>query len=202
MGVFDIIFYLFAAITIASAAVTVFSKNIVYAAFSLVFTFFGVAGIYVLLSADFLAVTQLLVYVGGILILMIFGVMLTNRIVNIDIRPQSGARVPAAIVGLGLFAALCASIFGTHWITFKDLPWSKSPWNVDAVHGALTEFSKVQGSEGTAMTIGKLFLTDYLLPFEVVSIVLLIALIGAAMIARREQSPKEIEDQASADQVA
>jgi len=201
MGAFEIIFFLFAVITIVSAGVTVFSKNIVHAAFALVFTFFGVAGIYVLLSADFLAVTQLLVYVGGILILLIFGVMLTNKVVNIDIRSQGGARIPAAIVGTGLFAVLCASIFGTHWITYKDMPWAKSPWNTDAVAGALKEFSKMQGSEGTATTIGKLFLTDYLLPFEIVSVVLLIALVGAAMIARREPTPEELELQGGGDQV-
>jgi len=197
MTAFDIIFFLFAAITVVSAGMTVFSKNVVYSAFSLVFTFFGVAGLYVLLNADFLAITQLLIYVGGILILLIFGVMLTNRIVNVDIRSGGGSKIPAAIISLGLLGALGAAIFGTHWITFKDMPWSKTQWHVDALNGALKEFSQTQGSEGTASTIGKLFLTDYLLPFEVVSIVLLIALIGAAMIARREPSPEEIEAQAA-----
>ncbi len=189
MGAFDIVFYLFAAVTLASACVVVFSKNIVYSAFSLVFTFFGVAGLYVLLSADFLAVTQLLVYVGGILILLLFGVMLTNKIVNVDVRSGGSTKVPAFIISGTILVGLVAAIFQTHWISYKDVPWSRSPWNKDAVAGALTEFSKVQGSEGTATTIGKLFLTDYLLPFEVVSIVLLIALIGAAMIARREPDP-------------
>ena len=186
MGAFQIIFVLFALVTVLSAGVVVFAKNIVYAAFALVFTFFGVAGLYVLLSADFLAVTQLLVYVGGILILLIFGVMLTNRVINIDFRSSGNTKVPAFIISALILVGLGVSIFRTHWITFRDIPWSKSAWNTDAVSGALKEFSVQQGSEGTATTIGKLFLTDYLLPFEVVSIVLLIALIGAAMIARRD----------------
>ncbi|MEK6571394.1 MAG: NADH-quinone oxidoreductase subunit J, partial [Bacteroidota bacterium] len=78
MQLFDIVFYVFALVTVVSAFVVVFSKNIVHSAFSLLFTFFGVAGLYVLLNADFLAVTQLLIYVGGILILLLFGVMLTS----------------------------------------------------------------------------------------------------------------------------
>ena len=72
----------------------VFSRNIMYAAFSLLFTFFGVAGLYVLLQADFLAVTQILIYVGGILVLLLFGVMLTNNVVSVDIKtgtPELGA---------------------------------------------------------------------------------------------------------------
>jgi NADH-quinone oxidoreductase subunit J len=186
---FDLIFYLFAGITLIAAFITVFSKNIVYSAFALLFTFMGIVGLYVLLSADFLAITQLLVYVGGILILLIFGVMLTNKILNANIRSISNARVPAAIVALGLLYAISSAIFNTHWMSVKDMPWVRSPWNTDAVSTALKAYSNVQGSEGTATTIGKLFLTDYLLPFEVVSIVLLIALVGAAMIARKEPDP-------------
>ncbi|NBC66589.1 MAG: NADH-quinone oxidoreductase subunit J, partial [Bacteroidetes bacterium] len=71
-----ILFYVFAILTIGSASIMVFSKNIVHSAFALMFTLIGVAAIYVLLYADFLAATQLLVYVGGILILILFGVML------------------------------------------------------------------------------------------------------------------------------
>ena len=70
LQLFDIVFYFFAFITIVSAAIVAFSKNIVHSAFSLMFTFFGVAGLYVMLNADFIAVTQVLVYVGGILVLI------------------------------------------------------------------------------------------------------------------------------------
>ena len=86
MNLYEIIFYFFAVVTVGSAMVVVFSKNIVYSAFALLFTFFGVAGIYVLLNADFLAITQLLVYVGGILVLLLFGVMLTSNTVTIEIK--------------------------------------------------------------------------------------------------------------------
>ena len=88
MNLFDIIFYAFAAFTLASAALMVVSKNIIHSAVGLLFSLFGVAGIYVLLAADFLAVVQILVYVGGILILLLFGVMLTQRITSVDMRDR------------------------------------------------------------------------------------------------------------------
>lgn len=201
MTAFDIIFYLFAIITVASAAVTVFAKNITYSAFSLVFTFFGVAGMYVLLQADFLAITQLMVYVGGILILLIFGVMLTNRIANADIRITNSSRFPVAIISAGLFAALSIVITGTKWMNFKSSSWAGSKWSHNAMtsvlnsnYNTLPASVGVQESSGTSTEIGKLMLTDYLLPFEIVSIVLLIALVGAAMIARKEPGPDHIGD--------
>jgi NADH-quinone oxidoreductase subunit J len=73
-----LVFYLFALVTVGSAAVVVLARSLIYSAFALLFTFFGVAGLYVILGADFLAATQLLVYVGGILVLLLFGVMLTH----------------------------------------------------------------------------------------------------------------------------
>src|SRR5687768_11158963 len=77
---YDIIFYILAAITLISGAVVAISRNIAYAAFGLTFTFFGVAGLYVMLGADFVGVSQLLIYVGGILVLFLFGMMLTTNI--------------------------------------------------------------------------------------------------------------------------
>src|ERR1035438_10692269 len=89
MSIYDIIFYLFATITLVSAFFVVTIRNIVYSAFFLLFTFFGVAGIYVILGADFVAMVQLIVYVGGILVLILFGVMLTNKITNVQIKTRS-----------------------------------------------------------------------------------------------------------------
>ena len=77
---YEIVFYIFAAICLISGAVVVLSRNIAHAAFALLFTFFGVAGVYVLLGADFVGVSQLLIYVGGILVLFLFGMMLTANI--------------------------------------------------------------------------------------------------------------------------
>ena len=103
MNIYDIIFYLFAAVTVISAFFVVTTRNIVHSAFFLLFTFFGVTGIYVLLGADFVAIVQLIVYVGGILILLIFGVMLTNKITNVQIKTGTMQMLPAAIALLMYF---------------------------------------------------------------------------------------------------
>ncbi len=165
---FDIIFYVLAVTVLASASIVVFSRNIVYAAFSLLFTLFGVAGLYVLLNADFLAITQLMVYVGGILVLILFGVMLTNKVVSVDIKTGTLQVVPAAIV-VALTAGILCSIF-------VATPWTGA---------GSTDFLAVKT---TAPKIGEALITSHMLLFEVASVVLLVAIIGAAMIARREKT--------------
>ncbi len=109
MNLYDIIFYIFAAITILSALFVVTTRNIVHSAFYLLFTFFGIAGIYVLLGADFIAISQILIYVGGILILLLFGVMLTNKITNVEIRTGTVHMLPAAIA-TGIFLRAVVAI--------------------------------------------------------------------------------------------
>lgn len=162
MNIYSIIFYLFAAITVISAFFVVTTRNIVHSAFYLLFTFFGVAGIYVLLGADFVAVVQLIVYVGGILILLIFGVMLTNKITNVQIKTGTMQMLPAAI-GVGLFAGLLLS-------TLINTSWKVIPTVVPASNTG---------------TIGTILLQEYVIVFELLGIILLIALLGAASIARR-----------------
>lgn len=163
MNVYDLIFYLFAAITILSAFFVVTNRNIVYSAFFLLFTFFGVAGIYVLLGADFVAIVQLIVYVGGILILLLFGVMLTNKITNVEIKSGT-INIYPAVIGVGLLSgALLAALITSTWKTFP----TETPLP-------------------TTAALGTMLLQEYALIFELLGIILLIALIGAASIARRE----------------
>lgn len=164
MNIYDIVFYLFAAITLVSAFIVVTNKNIVYSAFSLLFTFFGVAGLYVLLGADFVAIVQIMVYVGGILILILFGVMLTNKITNIQIKTGTFQIVPAILGVLVLAYSLIRTFMKTDW------------------KSAGVEYP----AKSTAFALGRLLVTDYVLIFELLGILLLIALIGAATIARKE----------------
>ena len=96
-----VVFWVFAIVTVGSAAVVVLSRTLIYSAFALLFTFFGVAGLYVLLGADFLAATQLLVYVGGILVLLLFGVMLTHKIYDLDLKTETTQFAPGVIVAVG-----------------------------------------------------------------------------------------------------
>lgn len=162
MTVYDIIFYLFAAVTLVSAFFVVTNRNIVHSAFFLLFTLFGVAGIYVLLGADFVAIVQLIVYVGGILILILFGVMLTNKIVNVEIKTDTIHALPASIV-VGLFTgAIGAAVLNTKWNVVE------TPDPVPST-----------------AAIGSMLINEYALIFELLGILLLIALIGAASMARR-----------------
>ncbi|MBK9099777.1 MAG: NADH-quinone oxidoreductase subunit J [bacterium] len=162
MNIYDIIFYLFAAVTLLSAFFVVTTRNIVRAAFFLLFTFFGVAGIYVLLGADFVAIVQLIVYVGGILILLIFGVMITNKITQVDIKTGTLHTLPASI-GVGVFTGfILFLVIDTQWLKVD----SKMP-------------------ETTLYTLGTLLLNEYVLVFELLGILLLVALIGAASMARK-----------------
>ncbi len=157
------VFWAFAIVTVGSAAVVVLSRTLIYSAFALLFTFFGVAGLYVLLGADFLAATQLLIYVGGILVLLLFGVMLTHKIYDLDLRTGTTQLASGLIVAAGLFVILAATGLRTQWMS---VPRTPAP---------------------TTAEIGRLFLGRYLLPFEAASVLLLVALLGAAMIVRRRR---------------
>jgi len=166
MDLFTIIFYLMAFIIVGSAILVVTSKNIMYSAFSLLFTFFGVAGLYVLLNADFLAVTQIMIYIGGILILIIFGVMLTTKITGVDINSGITGKIQlgiASVLTAFLFVILAFIFAKTKWFTGANMP-----------------------SQPSINQIGNELLTNYLLAFEAASVLLLIAIVGAAMIARRK----------------
>src|SRR5713101_2905029 len=120
MTLYDIVFYFFAVITVGSGGIVVMSRNIIHSAFSLLFTFFGVAGIYVLLNADFLAVTQLLIYVGGILVLLLFGVMLTNKVIDVDMKTGVLQTVPASIICGITAGALLVVFWITDWNVVRD----------------------------------------------------------------------------------
>ncbi len=162
---YTIIFYLFAAITLFSAAFVVFSRNVIYSAFSLLFTFFGVAALYVFLSADFIAVTQVVVYVGGILVLLLFGVMFTNSIMGSEIKSDVLHLFPGTLLLLGIIGSVLYTFYTTH-------AWTASP---TPLQGSIVE------------RIGFETMSRYVLPFEMVSILLLAALIGAAFLARFEK---------------
>src|SRR5215203_3805453 len=98
MEISTAVFYLIAIITVGSAVVVAFSRNIIYSAFSLLGTFAGVAGLYVFLGADFVAAVQVLIYVGGILVLILFAVMLTHRITDVEVTNRAAGRLPALII--------------------------------------------------------------------------------------------------------
>ena len=158
----QIIFWVFAVLMLGSAVFVVHGKNLVRSAFALLATFFSVAVFYAMLGADFLAGAQVLIYVGGILTLILFGVMLTNRIYNLNLSTSTFQVVPGALVALTVFVLLTTVILRT--------PWSQT---------------SIVSDGPTTATIGRSLMTEYVLPFEVASVLLLVALLGAAMLVRR-----------------
>tara|TARA_B100001123_G_C15125551_1_gene953179 strand:+ start:330 stop:833 length:504 start_codon:yes stop_codon:yes gene_type:complete len=159
----QILFFSVVILVILSAYWVVMSPNLVHSAVSLLFTLFGVAGLYVYLYADFIAASQVIIYVGGILVLIIFGVMLTNKIDDPKLSNQSQNQLVAGVFCLLLLIFQFQIIFNTNWY----------------IGDFITR-------ESTVNDIGMMLLTDYLLPFEIVSVLLLAALIGAAMLSRKK----------------
>ncbi len=147
----------------------VFLKNLLHAAFMLLITLLCLAAVFVLLYADFIAVTQLMVYVGGILVLILFGIMLSNRGDNIIIRSESSNAWPGGVIAFLLYGGL---VFIITRIQFAQLPWLRE---ADLLAGS--------GAKSTLHGIGINLITKFALPFEVASFILLIALMGAAFIS-------------------
>lgn len=166
----SLVFWGLAAVILVSAMITAFAQTLVYAGFALLFTFLGVVGLYLYLNADFLGIAQLVIYVGGILVLLLFGVMFTQG-GGLQRQPGRGAiQIPSAAIG-----ALIGFIVLLHVIFYT--PWPLSPAE--------------RAAEPTIRIIGELLLTKYLLPFEVASMLLLIALVGAMVIARGETKEQD-----------
>ena len=163
MDTISLVFFALAFMTIVSSLLVVSSKNIFHSAIFLILALFGVAGIFVLLDAPFLAAAQVLIYVGAIAILMIFAVMLTARIADMSIR-HTNEQVPTGLaISLGLLVIMLYSLWNT------PIP-----------------VSQLEPAGGAGHKLGELFLTTFILPFEIVSVLLLAALISALVIAKKD----------------
>lgn len=154
-------FFVMAAITLGGALMAVAARNLIRAALGLIIALIGIAGIYFVLEAEFVAVVQILIYVGAISILILFAVMLTRGLMKRDLPAQNSQWIAAAFIALVLFAALIYVIFNTNWRAVE------TPVAGDLIPKLGTEL-----------------MTTYLLPFEAVSVLLLAALVGAIVIAR------------------
>lgn len=163
-------FYLFiilSVITIFSALAVVFSKNPMYSALWLIVCFFTVAGHYVLLNAQFLAIVHLIVYAGAIMVLFLFVVMLLN--LNAQSEPHHNAKLKFAVTLTGglLFVVLIASLRATELSEF---------------------YLPAKNNLGYVEKVGKKLFTDYLVPFEISSVLFLSAMIGAVVLAKKEKN--------------
>lgn len=163
-GVEGLAFALFASLTIGGALMCIWERSVVRSAFSLLATFSGIAGFFVLLHSDYLAMAQLLIYAGGILALLLFGVMLTP--------PDLGERkLPRVLTGLGVFGA------GFAWVSLKVAATAKWAVRDDAPVDA--------GTNAERIGLGFLRADQYVVPFELAAVVLTVALVAAVYIARR-----------------
>ena len=163
-------FYIFAAVILGSATMMVTRRNMVHAVVWMVITFIGVAGLFVLLEAEFLAAVQILVYTGGIVVLFLFVIMLVNLGDIYQVEWLHRQWLPALL----LVGLLVAEIGFLVWVGGGDVP--VDPEQSEAL---------LRGMGGNVQTLGMTLYTDYLLPFEVVSMLLLVAMIGAIYLAKK-----------------
>jgi NADH:ubiquinone oxidoreductase subunit 6 (subunit J) len=164
MDITSIVFYILAIIIIASAIMMVKSKNLVHSALFIILTFIGIAGIYILLNADFLAMVQIFIYVGAISVLMVFGVMLTRRGDISKSNLFNKYKYIALLVVGSLFALVLFAIIMLNSSVFK--------------------ISESAPPESTVAPIANLLLNEYVIPFEIAGLLLLIAMVGAIIIGK------------------
>jgi NADH:ubiquinone oxidoreductase subunit 6 (subunit J) len=176
-----VLFALLALTTIVGAVKVVSTRNIVHAAFWLFPTFAGIAGFYLYLGAQFLAAIQVLIYIGAILVLIIFAVTLTRNASDTDEAQSNGLVIPVALSAAVLLFALGGALMTVR----TDLPKALD---------TLTLFPGMFVTDISAF--GTVLLQQYLLPFEITSILLLSALIGAVVLAHKEKTPLEQQDEA------
>ncbi len=153
--------YLFVFSTIVSVIVMIFTRTVFYAALALIVCLISIAGIYALLYAEFLAITQLVIYAGGVLVLILFGIMLTNRISGKPLITESHHVIKSAIISVGMFLTLLVAYHKTSFNQGEPAP-----------------------PQGNHMNkIGIELMSTYVAPFEIGGILLLVCLIGAALMA-------------------
>lgn len=155
------VFILFSLITLGAGLAVVTNRNLLHSAFYLILSFVGVAGLFVMLEATFLAVVQILVYVGAIAVLIIFAIMLTRRLMSKDLIQRNAQWVWSALGAGGMFIVLVLVVLRVNWpIVSSTIP------------------------EEAVSSLGISLMSTYVVPFEVASVLLLIALVGAIIIAR------------------
>jgi NADH-quinone oxidoreductase subunit J len=167
----EVLFALLGVVALGSALLVVTTRHLVHAALWLVVTLGAVAGCYLLLSAEFVAWVQVLIYVGAVVVLLLFGLMLTRAPIGAsnELNASLGQRVAAVVTAGGTAAVLVTSV-------------------VNAFHGEHIDLSDEQVA-GSSRTVGQAVFRSWVLPFEVLSLLLLAALVGAIVLSRRDITP-------------
>ena len=166
---FHLVFWLLAAMTIGGASMIIFSRNLIHAVIFLIISLLGVAGLYLTLSADFIAVVQVLIYVGAISVLMLFAIMLTPRAERDN--SESSLKLPAAAVMVLILTATVYVALDTDWGAVRQ--------------AALADQARL---------IGQSLINEYVLPFEIGAVLLTAALVGAIALARQDDEDVAIHE--------
>lgn len=174
----QVIFYAFSSLAIIAALLLVNIKNTARALFLLFVVLFAMAGLYLFALADFIAITQILVYVGGVLILLIFAFMLSNKELLEDLQNTS-----KKFISLPNWQALLLSAAFLGILLYVFVGWSASfpTW----ISNAEAKGTVILPTDNNIKALGFKFVTQYILPFEIISIFLMMALIGAAHLSRK-----------------
>lgn len=160
-----VIFFVLAGVTIATSVAAVAGKNLFHSALSFGLFLLAQAGLYFILTADFVAITQIFVYVGGVVVLIVFGIMLTSRIAEVGLEQISEQREVSLVATLALAVVL-----------------------VVVLNQAIAPLTATITKKATTHLIGRNLLSNYVLPFEVVAVLLLVAMVAAIVMAREEAS--------------
>jgi len=181
MMLIKVLFYAMAFIALGSALFVAATKNLVRSVFMFFITLFALAGLYVLAMADFVAITQVVIYVGGILVLILFAFMLSGRehlnyVAAVQNKFISVGKLPAILLAAAFLIVLINVVVK---MDAGNLVWIKN---------AVAQKTDIQPNANMTENIGVNMMTNYLLPFEAISILLMIALIGAAHLSRKEET--------------
>jgi NADH-quinone oxidoreductase subunit J len=167
MSTLLIIFYFLSAITIATAFLTIISKNPIHSAIYLVICFFTIAGHYLLFNAQFLAIVHIIVYSGAIMVLFLFTIMLMNLNKENEIDKTIFTKIAAAI-------SFCLICFVMLAVFIKAMPI------IDSYSSSTQDFQSIK-------VLGKVLLNEYMVPFEFASVLLLVAMIGTVLLSKKEK---------------
>ncbi|MDX2154717.1 MAG: NADH-quinone oxidoreductase subunit J [Bryobacteraceae bacterium] len=167
-----VFFYAFALLTLGGAILTVTRRNAVHSAMSLILSLLGVAGLYLLQHAEFLFAVQIVLYIGGIMVLFLFVIMLVN-LDQAEKEKQFNSQWPVALACVGVVTAQIVYFLSKGMPAFKLAPAPAAP---------------VKPGAGNVEQIADVLFSDYLLPFEVASVMLLVAVVGSVMMAKKRIS--------------
>lgn len=165
MAISQILFWVLTGVTLLSALMVITSKNPVYSVLWLIVTFFTISGHYILLNAQFLAVVNIIVYAGAIMVLFLFVIMLMNLSKDTEPQKSKWLKLAGAVAGGCLLLVLVAALRGTET--------------------RMTELGT--GNIGLIQNLGQVLFTEYVVPFEIASILFLSAMVGAVVIGKREE---------------